>query len=176
MTSSVFPDEILHEVMTWWGGHRLGLTCSDLLARMSADKYVILTEYIDPAKGKMILSRLPNGTFHGASCVTLRWDEASLVMRYDRGAIVRVDSLGFDGQFRRREALVRGHYCELYAGRLQVDGVSVLQCESFGDFDSAATAYLEGRPVGRATSLPIEDEDVVAIFPHTYVFGTLIYY
>lgn len=172
MLSAVFPDEIIAEIMTWWGGHRLGLTCSTLLARMMADKYVILAEQICPGMRKVVTSRLPNGIFHGSSGVYYAVKGLpALTLTYDRGAIRRIDTICDDGRsLFRREVLIRGYFCKLYAGMVWVGGERVNIYVSNDDFESAVTKYLDGKPDGGATKLPVRNRSASDIFPDTYWF------
>lgn len=81
------PLETLHEIMAYWGGHRLGLTCAALYSRLDVGRYVVKTN-----DGRIMHSRLPNGVYHGVTMVThaKRKTMSNLVI-YDRGAIRRVE-------------------------------------------------------------------------------------
>lgn len=74
---SDLPREILPEIMTYWGGHMLGLTCRTLNARMT-DEYLSTfarkisvdfeeAYYADGQRKTYTVAHheLPNGTFHG---------------------------------------------------------------------------------------------------------------
>lgn len=98
------PREILPEIMTYWGGHRLGLTCRALNARMT-DEYLgkfaqeISVDFKEtystgdqPEEYTATHHELPDGTFHGPAHIDCVCD-----LNYSRGRLVDGTSIGYNG-------------------------------------------------------------------------------
>lgn len=162
MLSAVFPDEILEEVMTYWGGHRLGLTCRRLLARMSADNYATPTNVRLANERRAITCRLPNGIFHGVSIFSSRCRQ---VLTYDRGAILSISELAAGRKVVRHDAIIRGYHCEMFDTSVWIGGKHVGRADSVDDFNITVRTILGGMVEGSATSIPVKDKWLVRAFP-----------
>lgn len=171
--SSVFPNEIIMEVMTRWGGHRLGLTCSDLLARLSADNYVVEADYRGPGDKRLVTCRLPNGLFHGPSRFDAHeFDYAEYVATYDQGAIKHIDMFwNNEGKkFVCRKTIVRGYQCTRYPKSVFIGIDVVKKAIPVDDLEHFVRTYLDEHdaPEGHRIMIPIFGGWIANILPHVY--------
>lgn len=179
MLSTVFPDEIISEIMTYWDGHRLGLTCRALLARLSVDNYVVSVDKYtvseDPfALGEKMLtvSCLPNGIFHGPTYFTA-YDNAAgeYTAMYDQGTLKYIDLRWRDIGNRpiNRHMLVRGHLCSHYVDTIFVGSSSFRVKIPADDLEQFAREYLDREKIldGRVSTLEVPCVWISSILPQT---------
>lgn len=168
MTSAVFPDEIIDEIMQYWGGHRLGLTCSTLLARMLVDNYVVTADKVGPDGRQATTASLPNGIFHGISSFSVdSSDEKTFNIRYDRGNICHIDTFWPPTNLVvARNELILGRVCQWMTGTKHafIDDIKFRYGGPLENFRDAVLDRIGTR--GTATKLPFDDKWVNETFPH----------
>lgn len=180
MTSTVFPHEIIDEIMTYWGGHRLGLTCSTLLARMNIDDFATVSKWVGPDESVATTSSMPNGAFHGKSRfrTSVMRRSAEYIATYNRGFIQRVDMILMPSRLLVvRTALIRGHKCQWMPGSSTIhieDEKIPFEERRLNKFDDAVLHHIGDR-VGPSTTIPTLSEYLVGIFPQThYLYLTAV--
>lgn len=160
MKMMALPLEILHEIMAYWGGHRLGLTCRRLLKRLSADNYVTTRiEQRGQDDDFIKASVLPNGLFHGVTHVV---DFSPEEITYFHGNIIRREIS--DPVSPDVSALIKGYVVSWCLGQFLLgdmthhfDDDTITRACSYEDFEVCALEYLEGKPHGNVDTLTISD-------------------
>lgn len=158
----------------------LGLTCRALSAQLSPDGFVG-TESAHRDTMSLVMSRLPNGVFHGASIYTGR-EECERIL-YNRGQIVTVDYTMIERcengpSWRRyvRDVLVNG-YAYRWAlnddSGTELGSVTDAGCDTIyefctlHEFDAVATRLGMGLQPGERTHILVVRDWVAALLPWT---------
>lgn len=171
----IVSDDLISEIMKYWGGHRLGLTCRHLFARMNIDDY-LRVDIVRRDDSIATLSQLPNGIFHGWSTIDHRIVRYN--MMYNASTLLYKDTecaIIVDGQSKigiSRHAVVNGY--RVYAKAADnseniivrdYDSGRALGTTTLETFLADTKRYVGEMPPGKTDLLIIYDDWLGIVLP-----------
>lgn len=160
--------------MQHWGGHRLGLTCAHLLARLCADKYVVAEKFANAFKPSWILaSRLPNGVFHGhTTFADYKIGDVEYIATYNLGALKYIDMVSITDRAKiiERKMVIHGYLCIWRRSMVVVGKTFAYQKVPVEHFERKVEEMIAAyymSPESRPGQIPVGEKWIAKILPQT---------